>query len=375
MNEILHIVCLDAPSPPDYGGAIDMYYKIIALSRSGKKIILHYFGYRSYRNASGLEAYCLEINVYDRKRKLQSFSVTQPFIVASRINQALIERLNQDNHDILLEGVHCTGIIPYLSKNRTVIVRMHNDEAEYYKRLFYTEKNPIRRAYYILESRLLKSYQKRLPHYVKYACISHEDINKLAATCGLSNLFYIPGFLPWQNITSKTGSGDYCLYHGNMAVAENEAAALWLIKKVFSQINKPFYIAGKNISKKLYRVARSFKHIKLITNPTNDEMTKLIEGAHVHVLPSFNHTGVKFKLLHALFTGRFCITNNQAIEGLNLHKGVIIANNAIEMINHVQSIFETPFSKEDVATREILLQEYNNQINAQKLIELLKHYQ
>ena len=45
MNEPIHIVCLDAPAPPDYGGAIDMYYTIIALAKTGRKPILHYFEY------------------------------------------------------------------------------------------------------------------------------------------------------------------------------------------------------------------------------------------------------------------------------------------------------------------------------------------
>ena len=45
----LHIICLDAPSPPNYGGAIDMYYKIRALALAGTRIILHYFAYREGR--------------------------------------------------------------------------------------------------------------------------------------------------------------------------------------------------------------------------------------------------------------------------------------------------------------------------------------
>jgi hypothetical protein len=205
---------------------------------------------------------------------------------------------------------------------------------------------------------------------VKYACISHEDINKLGNAYGLKNLFYIPGFLPWQNITSKTGFGDFGLYHGNMSVAENEAAALWLIRKVFSQIKKPFIIAGKNISSRLYKVAKAYEHISLISNPTNDELAQLIERAHVHVLPSLNHTGVKFKLLHALFTGRFCITNKQAIHGWDHDMGVTVANNVPDMIKHIQFTFQKPFSEEDKAIREEILQEYNNQFNAEKLIEL-----
>ena len=41
----LHIVSFDIPYPPNYGGVIDVYYKLKALHRKGVKIILHCFEY------------------------------------------------------------------------------------------------------------------------------------------------------------------------------------------------------------------------------------------------------------------------------------------------------------------------------------------
>ena len=92
MSEYIHIVCLDAPSPPDYGGAIDMYYKITSLAALGKKIILHYFDYNQKRSADLLKEYCVEIHSYHRKSFVGSFSFSSPYIVNSRVNQPLIER-------------------------------------------------------------------------------------------------------------------------------------------------------------------------------------------------------------------------------------------------------------------------------------------
>ena len=45
MNKHLHIVSFDVPYPPDYGGAIDVYYKLKALHEEGIKIYLHCFEY------------------------------------------------------------------------------------------------------------------------------------------------------------------------------------------------------------------------------------------------------------------------------------------------------------------------------------------
>ena len=39
----LNVVSFDIPYPPDYGGVIDIYYKIKALNSAGIKIHLHCF--------------------------------------------------------------------------------------------------------------------------------------------------------------------------------------------------------------------------------------------------------------------------------------------------------------------------------------------
>ncbi|HEX8313555.1 MAG TPA: mannosyltransferase, partial [Flavisolibacter sp.] len=135
MTDHLHIVCLDAPSPPDYGGAIDMYYKIKALAETGRKIILHYFDYNPTRDTKGLETICYAVHAYKRKSFFRSPPLSRPFIVQSRINKDLIKRLNEDDAPILLEGLHCAGLIPHLKHQQRVVLRMHNNEAAYYHHL------------------------------------------------------------------------------------------------------------------------------------------------------------------------------------------------------------------------------------------------
>lgn len=365
MADCLHIVCLDAPSPPDYGGAIDMFYKIKALAETGTKITLHYFDYKQGRNADGLKQYCEQVFPYRRKSFFQNPTFSKPHIVASRINQHLIERLNADDFPVLLEGVHCTGIIPYLKKQaRKITVRLHNDEAVYYSHLANAETNFFKRSYYAIESLLLKRYQKNLPAAVAYAAISESDTAVFKNDYGLKNVFFVPAFVPWQMVTSLAGKGTYCLYHGNLSVAENEAAALWLIENVFSQLDAPFVIAGKDIPAGITKAVARFKHINLKPNPTQQELDKLIQEAHIHVLPDFNNTGVKLKLLHALFCGRFCITNNTEIKSSDT---VAFAQTPQDYMGFLKSFTAQEFTTAHIAGRKALLQAYSNQANAQQL--------
>jgi glycosyltransferase involved in cell wall biosynthesis len=368
LNDHIHIICLDSPAPPDYGGAIDMYYKIQALAEIGKKITLHYFEYNRSRNIEAIIPYCEKIYSYKRNRH-SGYKLNQPHIVASRINNELIERLNKDDHPILAEGIHCTGIIPFLNnKNRKIIVRVHNNEAIYYLHLADTETNLMKKSYFLRESKLLKHYQLSLPHYVQYACLSHKDKAVFKTEYNLPKVEFLPCFIPWQEVTSYTGIGRYCLYHGNMVVSENSKAAEWLIQNVFSSLTVPFIIAGKGISSRIKSLTKKHSHIQLIDSPNNEEMDELIRNAHINILPSMNKTGVKLKLLHALIEGRFCITNNAGVNGSGLEEFVEVAETAELITEKIRNLYDMPFTQLHQQERKTIVSDlYNNKKNAQLL--------
>lgn len=375
MSNTVHVVCLDAPAPPDYGGAIDMFYKVKALYEIGLNIILHYFDYNKARHVEGLEKFCSEIHMYQRKSFLQALPLSRPFIVHSRVNENLIKRLNADGLPVLLEGLHCSGVVPFLQNKKRVVVRMHNDEARYYQSLAQAEKSYLRRGYYLQESRLLHKYQQQLDKGISVACISETDVRRMQGKYRFQDVCFIPCFLPWQSIRSKEGKGDYCLYHGNLAVAENEAAVLWLVKNVFNHLPFPLVVAGNNASERLTKMTTKHKNVFLVNNPPIEELAALIDDAHINVLPSTNNTGVKLKLLNALLNGRFCITNHNGAAGSKIEKGLFVKNTAGEWTMCIEELMEKMFAAPEMKERETVLALYDNRSNAQKLSALWKRYQ
>lgn len=369
-NDYVHIVCLDAPCPPDYGGAIDMYQKILALHSVGRKIILHYFNYKENRNAAGLEAYCEEINVYGRTSFLKSLLTLKPYIVSSRIEPELIHRLNRDDYPVLLEGIHCSGIIPHINSKKRIVVRVHNDEAAYYRTLYNQEQNFLRKFYFLYEANLLARYQETLADGPTFAFIALSDQEAFRKKYDQGNQVFISSFIPWQKISSRTGIGEYCLYHGNLSISENSEAVSWLIENVFSKLKVPLVVAGRD-AKLLEGTWPGAKEIQLVNDPSDSELSGLIQDAHINVLPSMNATGVKLKLLHALCQGRFCISNDNGISGTGIENHIIPANTASEWIEVIQEKMFQDFTKDMVGEREKILTVYNNTKNAEKLSALL----
>lgn len=368
MPKQLHIVCFDAPAPAHYGGVIDLYYKIIALANAGVHITLHYFQYKAGRGHQGLEPFCKAIYVYPRKPYWQCMASPLPFIVGSRINKDLINRLNEDQHPVLLEGIHCSGMLPYLHVNRKIMLRLHNNEATYYRRLAHIEHAPLRNLYYTVEATRLDRYQKRLPPELACAAVSLADMHVVQNLYGWTNTRFLPAFIPWQMIHPPEGLGDYCLYQGNLSITENEAAVRWLIRHVFAGSDIPFIIAGQQPSERLKKAVAPHPKIRLVVNPSDKVLDELIGKAQVNVLPSLNETGVKLKVLHALFYGRHCVTNGAAVAGSGLETAVHLEEEAASLREKIKQLMQQPFTQKEMQQRKSLLHQYDNVKNAQALI-------
>ncbi len=63
----------------------------------------------------------------------------------------------------------------------------------------------------------------------------------------------LPAFHRFDEITIKPGLGDYILFHGNLAVAENSDVFLRIASNVLSKIPHRVMVAGKNPSKSFIR--------------------------------------------------------------------------------------------------------------------------
>lgn len=369
MDRHLHIVSFNVPYPADYGGVIDVFSRMKALYNAGVKIHLHCFEYGRGRQPE-LDKYCEEVNYYKRYTGLKGFSSGLPYIVYSRRNKKLLERLQKDSYPILLEGIHCTYFLYHNAfPGRKIFVRLHNIEWEYYHKLSENEQSFFKRMYYRLESILLKKYEPAINSKAVFLAINHKDLSALHTNNSTAK--YLPVSLPFESITITEGKGDYCLYHGNLSVSENEKAATWLCEKVFAGLSYPFIIAGKHPGKELQQIVQKHKNISLTADPGDKELQQLISGAQINILPSLNTTGIKIKLLNALFNGRHCIVNPAMVAGTFTESFCHITDTPAGYKALIEKLRDVPFTKDDILYRTGLLKEYNNDDNAWALIRLI----
>lgn len=371
----LHIVSFDIPYPANYGGVIVIFNQIKALHAQGVKVILHCYQYGDRTPQPELANYCHEIYYYKRSRSLLYQASLLPFIMRTRQSSALIKRLKKDQYPILFEGMQTAGLIWHSSlRSRQKLLRVHNVEWQYYESLaqLTPATAPLEKAYYFTESiKLQRIEPKVVLHADEIIAISTTDEAYYRAL--KANTRYIPAFHPNTTVESLPGRGEYVLFHGKLSVPDNELAAIWLIEEVFSDFDIPFIIAGMAPSDRLKELVARYEHIRLVENPDEVQMNSLLTQAQINILVSFQSSGVKLKLINALFRGRFCIVNEHMVRGTGLAKLCYVRNSAAAMRQTIEALMNAPFEQgKIVERRSVLEEEYSNAENARKLMSLIK---
>lgn len=366
----LHVVAFDIPYPVNYGGAIDILYKIKNLSELGINIYLHCFQYGGRKPSIELESICHKVFYYPRKRFASDPSEIFPYIVNSRKNELLLNNLSEYKFPIIFEGLHtCYYLSNQKLRHRKKIVRLHNIEHEYYKYLAKYEKNYFKKMYYLSEAQTLKWFEKNLKYANLITTISNNDYDYYRKI--FSNVVLLHPFHINDDVNIKEGIGKYALYHGSLEVNENHYAALFLIDKVFSTLRYPLIIAGNKPKKELVDKVKRFKNISLKTELSTEQITALVRDAQINILPTFQPTGIKLKLILALFNGRHCLVNSHMIKNTGLDSLCHVANTPSEFQDKIVELVDKYFTQNDIGhRREVLEQNYFfNKKNAQFLIK------
>lgn len=368
MKKQIHIISLDVPFPADYGGMIDVFYRIQALHQLGYGIVLHAFTY-GRGEPEELKKYCKEVHYYSRKKNVFSLFSKRPFIVQTRRSKEMLQRLLADDNPIIIEGLHCAWLLENPEINqRVTIVRTHNVEHEYYQ-LLSQRATGWKRFFYQIEANKLRKYEKILSRANYLLAIKNTD--KKHFEHWNENVFTMYPSIPAFPTSALTETKEYCLFHGNLSVEENYHSAMRIIQKIAPSLREiKFIIAGKNPKAELIHAMASAENIRLEMNPNEKKMNQLLQEAKVHLLLSEQATGVKLKLMYALQTMGQTIVNTNMVEGTELDEFCSVVDTDAEIIHQVR---ERMMEKANQETRLRQIEEFQHKYaGMERLSAILK---
>ena len=96
----------------------------------------------------------------------------------------------------------------------------------------------------------------------------------------------------------------------------------------------------------------------------------MIAKAHINLIPSYTTTGMKVKLLNALFNGRHCVVNEATVAGSGLESACHIGTTANAFSEIIVQLYHQPFTRHEIDLRKRLLTNiFNNEANAKKQVK------
>ncbi|MDR1563267.1 MAG: hypothetical protein LBS54_09385 [Dysgonamonadaceae bacterium] len=372
----VHIISFNIPYPADYGGVIDVFYRIKTLSELGVRIVLHCFSTERLP-AKELEKYCERIYCYPRMTGFLSQLSLIPYITFSRRSGRLLKNLLADDSPILFEGLHCCHLLGHRKlRNRLKLVRMHNIEHFYYGGLAGSTKQWSDRLYFSIETLRLKFFEKVLQSADFILSLSTSELDYFTQKYGAEKSVYVPLFIPrftdLEDDAPRVQEADYVLYHGDLSTPENGRAALFLLENVASVDPAIKWVfAGKRPSGNFLSVASRYENVEVVADPDDGEMEKLIRSAAVHVLYSNQVSGVKVKLIHALQSDGHCIVNELLVKGSGLEVICrVVGNSAGDIFTAVEECLKLSLSTDELARRKDFLEKiYCNRENGLRIVK------
>jgi hypothetical protein len=366
----LHIISFDNPFPPDFGGAIDVFYKVKALHAIGFTIYLHCFYEDRDTVSDELKAITEKVYLYKKNKNPFFLFSKYPFPVVCRFRSELIANLAKIDAPIFFEGLHTTMILQKVKLENKKYLRLHNIESNFYAGMSKNETNYFKKIAYHFAAKKYIDYQKNIANFDHVFTLSTYE-NDFVKTM-MEKVSYVPVFHGNEKVEPLSEYGNYAFYHGDLRLADNKNAAKFLIK-VFKEISDyKLIIASSNGKKMIENRIKNLANIEFFELKNDSQLDDLFKNAHINVMLSFQKSGTKLKVINSLFKSRFCLVNTNMVDDEEVLKFCEIANSKEEFIAKIKILKNQPFL--DVDNRNHAFSKVLNDINNAKKIAKIIDY-
>lgn len=363
----IHFISMDIPFPPNYGGVIDVFFKLKAMHQMGIKIYLHLYG-KSSCGIDELKQFAEEIYYYPIKKKPVYFLKTSPFSVKIRRGEELLKNIKKIKAPIFFESLKTTQVLDLDGLDAyPKFLRLHNIEHNYYKGLGNSEKNKLKRFIYTLEASKYVKYEEIIHQMDEVFTLSKFEQDYINQKFNKGK--YIPVFHGNNVLPKLEEFGKYVMYHGDLRTADNCKAVEFLID-VFKKLDYSLVIASsikEEWVKSKIKLSTNIKFVKL-----NDfsHLIQLFQDAHINVAWSFQESGTKLKVINALFNSRYSIVNKDIIDDEVIENLCFKVENESELIVTIKKLMDQPFLPNQVY-QSVLIDYLNDENNVANILNTI----
>lgn len=316
---------------------------------------------------------------YDKRSKLKK-GIDTYFGRIHRFGEFVRDFLRKNTFDIIFIDHSFTassGVIKTIMKTNCKIVTLHhNVESNYIKDnkqsiLFRYPYN-----YFSLRAEhnaIINSNLNLTLTEADKACFSKKYIKQ-------KNTFEVMGIFEYAdrdtNVTCTPDTQNFVI-SGSLSARQTETALIAFITDYIPVLNNlcphcKVIITGRNPSKTLINACNRFDNIILVPNP--DNLLKEIAKGSYYICPLFTGSGIKLRIMDALYLGLPVIAHDISVKGYEniVNNNFMFGYNNIESFRH--AVKQVLPIKEYTEIRECFLSTFSFMAGRNRLLSILKRH-
>lgn len=236
-----------------------------------------------------------------------------------------------------------------LFENLPVYLNHHNVESSMLLRRAELSGNPVKKFYFSLEARLLRSKEKHFAQrVVENLTCSEDDAIELNGITGKSNSVCIPNgvdcdyFYPNNEVTREP---ETLIFAGGLTWYPNQQAMNFLIDEVWPLLKKEvpdirMNLVGRNPTPKFVDMGRVDENF--VVHGFVDDVRDYLWSSQIYICPIKDGGGTKLKILDALACGCCVVADPFACKGIAVEDGknVVFASTPAEYVEKIKLLIE-----------------------------------
>lgn len=327
------------PYPPVSGGVIKTWNLVKHWSSKGELRLICALKNGEEKHLDEFKSKVPEVELFtipfERKRTplnlLRSYFTAPSLNVFRNFNAKLKAKTKEWVQDCDLIFVDHYEMGQYVKKSfgKPIVLHEHNAEYVMWERLADIEKNPFKKFLIKLEASRIKRTERMYAEDASLVFAAPNDIKELSEI-GVDEAKMKPTYHLGEDFLLERPDIEFdkteeaLLFVGTLTWEANVDGLLWFLDNVFPDVLKKhpkirFYIVGKNPDRRLIAKAEHFENIEL--TGFVEDLEPYFKKARVFVIPLRFGSGIKVKLLNAMYRGIPVVTTPIGTEGLDVKSG------------------------------------------------------
>lgn len=352
------------PFPPRDGGSLATYNMIRGLAESGNYVDLLLMNTSKHFTEDAGSTIDIKglnkVKIVNIDNSVRFFSLVFNFafsklpysavrFTSRRFKSALLQLLKDNDYGIIqLEGLF---LAPYLelirnNSNALVVYRAHNVEHLIWQRLYMRENNFLKKWYLrVLYSRIENYERSFINSYDLLVTITGNDL-EILNTLGNKKPSIVAPFGMYIQGLSKSKpvrSDNLCiLYIGALDWMPNIEALDWFLKEVWPAVRKRFpemvfRVAGRNAKKNFLM---DYAEKGVISHGEIDNPGDFLGENGIVVVPLFSGSGIRVRIIEAMFAGRPVIASSVAVSGIPVVNeiNILLADDGERFVYYIEKL-------------------------------------